>query len=169
MTDLSVRFWQKVNKSGPTPAHFPQIGNCWIWIASGQRYGKIRRSGIYVLAHKISWELANGPVPSGMCVLHRCDNPKCVRPDHLWLGTLLDNVRDRELKRRHPHLNSPPRAYGEKNPAAKLTQKQVQSILKMRGRQVDIGRRFGVAQTTVSRIKLGQSWSKSSGSSGGSP
>jgi len=86
---LANRFWPKVRKGD----------ECWEWIgARGARgYGKMtagpRGSG-HVRAHRVSWELAFGPVPDGLWVLHTCDNPPCVRPDHLWLGTRLDNMRD---------------------------------------------------------------------------
>ena len=91
---VSERFWAKVQK---TPA-------CWVWTASTSRngYGKFRLpEGPLTSAHRISWEWAYGPVPEGMCVLHRCDNPPCVRPEHLFLGTIADNNHDCVTKGRH--------------------------------------------------------------------
>ena len=76
---------------------------CWEW--AGKRtslgYGRLKVGPRYWYAHRRAWVLAKGPIPSGMRVCHRCDNPSCVRPDHLWLGTQTDNVRDMMTKGRH--------------------------------------------------------------------
>lgn len=76
---------------------------CWIWTASknSDGYGGLKLDGKSKKAHRVSWEMHNGPIPPGMHVLHRCDNPPCVRPDHLFLGTHKKNMEDRELKKRH--------------------------------------------------------------------
>jgi hypothetical protein len=92
---LEERFWSKVDRSG----------ECWMWVASlastgyGQFYDKPRRR-TPIGAHRVAWELANGPIPAGLQVLHRCDNPPCVRPDHLFIGTVSDNMRDMYAKGR---------------------------------------------------------------------
>lgn len=92
---LVDRFWEKVNKTE----------TCWLWTASTQGgYGQIGHD-IYlrpVRAHRVSWELHYGPIPAGLDVLHKCDNPPCVRPDHLFIGTALDNVQDMLRKERQP-------------------------------------------------------------------
>lgn len=88
------RFWEKVNKSG----------ECWTWTACTHHqwgYGHFRAGGKLVTAHRYSWELHNGPIPPGMRVCHRCDNPPCVRPAHLFLGTDADNAHDMIAKGRH--------------------------------------------------------------------
>lgn len=99
-TPLAVRFWAKVEKT-PT---------CWEWRgATVTGYGHISMGGVLGkirLAHRISWEMHNGPIPDGLHVCHRCDNPKCVRPDHLFLGTDLDNAQDRDAKGRSRPANS---------------------------------------------------------------
>ncbi|MEN6535472.1 MAG: HNH endonuclease signature motif containing protein [Bryobacteraceae bacterium] len=87
---LEERFWAKVDRGGPVIR--AELGPCWVWKASGQRYGKIRNHGAYVSAHHVSWLITNGAIPDGLWVLHKCDNPKCVRPDHLWLGTGSDHA-----------------------------------------------------------------------------
>lgn len=86
------RFWEKVVKSN----------GCWRWSGStgNYGYGQLRSGEDLERAHRISWELHFGPIPLGMQVLHHCDNPPCVRPDHLWLGTAKTNAEDRQSKGR---------------------------------------------------------------------
>jgi len=85
---LETRFWQLVEM---IPFH-----TCWEWIGAQTRfgYGQFRSNGIVRGAHRVSWEIHNGPIPGGLWVLHHCDNPSCVRPDHLFIGTRTDNMRD---------------------------------------------------------------------------
>ena len=98
VASIEDRFWAKVSA--------PSRHDCWTWTGGRGRggYGNIqRRVGSRrwaVRAHRLSWELHFGPVPAGLWVLHRCDNPPCVNPDHLWLGTRLDNMRDAGRKGR---------------------------------------------------------------------
>ena len=92
---LTARFWSRVEFSP----------HCWVWVGptNDKGYGQIRvggRGSRCLLVHRLSWELHYGPIPPGMCVLHHCDNPPCVRPDHLFLGTLADNNRDMYRKGR---------------------------------------------------------------------
>ena len=82
-----VRFWRYVEKTE----------SCWNWVGKGfypGNYGSFYFKGKTRRAHRVSWILHNGEIPKGMCVCHHCDNPKCVRPDHLFLGTYKDNIWD---------------------------------------------------------------------------
>jgi hypothetical protein len=89
-------FWSRVDTSG----------DCWEWQGArvSKGYGSLAIEGRAATAHRRSWELTYGPIPTGMHVLHRCDNPPCVRPDHLWLGTNTENVYDSMAKGRRDHL-----------------------------------------------------------------
>ena len=94
MSTVEERFWAKVVKSD----------GCWEWTAKHDKngYGRFSPNGQYsqVPAHRFSWELHNGPVPEGMLVCHRCDNPECTNPNHLFLGTPQDNMDDKVRKGR---------------------------------------------------------------------
>ena len=141
---VRARFEDKVD-AGPG-------GGCHLWVAGRKAsgYGTITVARRKVLAHRLSWELANGPIPDGMCVLHRCDNPPCVNPDHLFLGTHADNSRDRNEKGRQ--------ARGVKNRHAKLTPDEVRAIRADTRRQVDIARAYGVTPQAVHDIIRRKNW-----------
>lgn len=158
---LLRRFWEKVDKRGPD--------ECWEWAASrlplGDGYGRIGYGRSNVLAHRMSWVIHNGTIPEGMCVLHKCDNPPCVNPGHLWLGDPGDNARDRSRKGRGAVVDwlggSLP---GESNPAAKLT---VLDVLKMRALYSSgqwsverLVKKFGVSKSQVRRIIRRESWTQ---------
>lgn len=95
--NLEKRFWIKVKKTD----------SCWLWMAGKFHFGhgrfKIRNKNKQ--AHRVSWEMKNGPIPNGMLVCHKCDVPSCVNPDHLFLGTYKDNMQDSLLKGRNYEAN----------------------------------------------------------------
>ena len=148
---LIDRFWIKV-RVGPRQS-------CWEWQGSRtpKGYGNMKVGGRAVAySHRISWIIHAGPIPDGMIVMHSCDNPPCVNPAHLRLGTMAENTADMLRKGRG--------TTGERNYSAKLTWEQVDQIRALyRGRgkgptQQEIADRFGVANSVVSRILTGQIW-----------
>jgi hypothetical protein len=130
--EIDDRFWARVNKNGSTPAHRSELGACWVWVGAHDRdgYGMFNPRGgtSEQRAHRWSWLLNVGSIPDGDHVLHRCDNPPCIRPEHLFTGTELDNARDKVAKDRH--------AYGEHNANAKLT---ADNVVEMRRRYAEGG------------------------------
>lgn len=140
------RFWAKVQKTT----------GCWLWTGAkgGGGYGAIKFEGKVVRAHRISWELVNGPIHDGLFVLHRCDVRLCVNPKHLFLGTHEDNMRDCSRKQRT--------TLGEKQGRAKLKSSDVLEIRRLRSEGVKssvIARKFCISQPTVSQIAKRQRWS----------
>ena len=129
---------------------------CWLVTShylNACGYAVVCRNGKQVLAHRWAYEQANGPIPSDKCVCHSCDNPACVNPDHLWLGTHLENMKDRNQKGRARW----PR--GEEQYKAKLTEDQVIYIRShMEISQTQMARVMGVTQSHVSLIRLRKSW-----------
>lgn len=112
-------------------------------------------------AHRASWMLAHGPIPPGLMVLHRCDNPPCVNPDHLFLGTAKDNVGDMDTKGRR-RTGEPPDQRGELNRFAKLTTEQaleVRELWRFGAQTRAVAERFCLTQDRVRSIGAGKSWS----------
>lgn len=153
--DPVVRFWAKVRKSDGE--------GCWEWTAGKQASGHgffFPKHGKIVRAYRYAWELTFGAIPAGLCVLHHCDNPACVRPDHLFLGTQADNMRDMDAKGRRAKHN-PANQSGEKNHQAKLTADIVQRIKALSAsgvRQAEIMRVTGVDRRRVWSIVHGETW-----------
>lgn len=149
---LEQRFWAKVNKTD-------SVDDCWEWTAykNSQGYGQFRKEGRggQALAHRVSYELNVGSIPDGLLVCHKCDNPSCTNPNHLFLGTVKDNMADKMAKGRAKSLS------GELHGRAKLTTSQVKEIrdrLATGEAQTLIAADYGIAQRTVSRIKNADSW-----------
>lgn len=144
---LAERFWEKVER---------HPSGCWLWTGAlcGKGYGAIRadRARRSLRTHRASYEMANGPIPDGLHVLHRCDNPRCVNPAHLFLGTHQENMDDRARKGRKAKTS------GVANGRSKITDETVRKIRAATGFQAAIGAQYGVSQTTVWKIKRGHSW-----------
>jgi HNH endonuclease len=142
------RFWAQVDRAGRA------AGECWPWAGRCDRYGIFTVGKRAVLAHRYAWTLATaGPVPDGLCVLHECDNPPCCNPAHLFLGTQLQNIEDRQRKGRQ--------ARGERINATKLTPEQVREIRERYAageRQIPLAKEYGINHGTVSRIVNREFW-----------
>ena len=155
MVNWEPRFWAKVARADGDA--------CWQWTAGrfDTGYGAFTIERRTMKAHRVSYELAYGPIPDGAFVCHRCDNPTCVRPDHLFLGTPLDNARDRDVKGRGADRR------GERAGAAKLTRLQVRRIRQLyasgRLSQAALAARFGISQGTVHVIVTGKCWTEEGG------
>jgi hypothetical protein len=154
LTDAD-RFWAGVNKDGP---EHPEWGKCWTWVKAdrGHGYGVLSVNDKEVAAHRFAYTLLVGPIPEGLWVLHHCDNPTCVNPAHLFLGTNQVNAQDRVSKRRS--------AIGSRHGRSKLDPEKVRSIrrrLLLGGREntiAVIARDFGVAPNAINNIKSGLAW-----------
>ncbi len=149
-----VRFWAQVSKAGPD--------DCW-------EFNGVRRSGYgliwvtaerdHIGAHRVSWEIHNGPIPKGLWVLHKCDNRPCVNPSHLFLGTAQDNTSDMIQKGRYVQ---PLRYSGQRNPNSKLSECDAANIKLEYAKggltYKDLGKFFGVSHTHIRGIIHGLSW-----------
>lgn len=142
-------FWKKVDIRG--------ANECWLWLSHVTRngYGETSRNYQRWGAHRLAWTLVNGEIPSEMFVCHTCDNPRCVNPSHLFLGTARDNARDRERKGRGADVR------GELNAGAKLSEARVKSIRRQREKGVpiaDLARRHGVSKAAISLAANRKTW-----------
>ena len=137
---IHERFWSKVDVQGPT--------DCWEWTAAKQPfgYGTFKKDGAMMLAHRVVIGLIGKEIPEGLFVLHHCDNPPCVNPDHLFFGTHQDNARDRDKKNR--------------GNVAKLLPEDVACIRRCKGKitQQRLGEIFGVTQGNIGHILSGFTW-----------
>lgn len=151
-------FWSRTKRDSAT--------GCLLWTGAshggnehGGPYGFLRRQGHYIAAHRQAWIYAHGPIPDGTLILHHCDTPLCVEPfepGHLFTGTHADNVHDMIAKGRQQF---PPK--GEAHHKARLRLADLPGIKQLRGEgwsQQRIANQFGVNQTTISRVLLGQTW-----------
>jgi hypothetical protein len=148
VTADAERFWPKVVKSD----------GCWEWSGAINPFGY----GLFQIghgdphyrgAHRVSWQMHNGPIPDGKLVCHHCDNRRCVRPDHLFLGTIQDNIRDRDAKARQ--------ARGERSASSKLTKDQVVEIRHRHraGAKIrDLAIEFRMSYPAISDITGGRKW-----------
>ncbi|OHD24489.1 MAG: hypothetical protein A2Y38_07640 [Spirochaetes bacterium GWB1_59_5] len=138
---------------------------CWGWKGSrdAKGYARVQLSGTGTrIASRVSWIAHNGEVPAGLVVCHRCDNPGCTNPAHLFLGTQSDNMTDCAQKGRHASVAHPERVpRGSKHWKARLTEEQVLEIaaaLRAGVTQQALADRFGIARSTVGHISQGRNW-----------
>lgn len=154
------RFWQRVDKAS----------ECWEW--TGARtpagYGKIGWAKQDTYAHRIAWMLTHGAIPDGLHVLHRCDNPPCCKPAHLFLGTPADNAQDRDKKgRTSRQVNRTSFHPGSAHPNVRLTEEAVRSIrirVANGERMAGIAREYGVSRQVASDATYGRTWGHIPGS-----
>ncbi len=172
-----VRFCSRtcsVNQNGTPEERFwnrcKQVGECLEWQGKRQRgYGAVKINGKTYKTHRFAWMLTYGEIPTGLLVCHHCDNPPCCRPDHLFLGTFLDNNRDaiakkrnafgdRNGQRKHPDMT--PR--GEQSKCAKLTEEKVRDIfnefLANHPTVVFLSRKHGISQSQIRNIVKRRTW-----------
>lgn len=129
------------------------VSGCWVWPLwkDKEGYGRAKDAdGKTVIAPREAYRLGVGPIPSGLFVLHRCDNPPCVRPSHLFVGTQKDNAQDAIKKGRFVR--------GSRNGGSKITEAQAVAIRVDRRTQMEIAAAYGISQSNVSLIKLGKHW-----------
>ena len=145
-SNIISRFWSKVNKTD----------SCWLWTAGTERrgYGHYWLNGKTIKAHRYSYSLTNGPIPSNMVICHTCDNPSCVNPDHLFLGTTLDNIQDRQSKNRQ--------AKGSKSSKSKLNATQVLEIRNLYATTnttcKELANKYNVSDNAIRLIIVRRNW-----------
>ena len=143
---IEDRFWPKVRKTA----------SCWLWRGgtNGVGYGMILKGRSKVLAHRVSWEMEHGSLDPKARVLHRCDNPACVRPDHLFLGTMKDNMQDMLKKGRNKFLAHK----GEANGQSKLSDLEVRELREKAAADISqnvLAKEYEISQSSVAGLVLG--------------
>ena len=151
LTDKDYRrFWKKVQKR--------RWNQCWYWVGKKARYGLFYLRGGHIGAHRVAYAISTGENPGDLYVCHSCDNQLCVNPRHLWLGTHSDNMADMDAKGRRVFRDQT----GEKNPTAKLTQKQVNQIRKLRATKrftyYELADMFNVSYVMIHQIVTKKTW-----------
>jgi hypothetical protein len=147
------RFWKYVERSN----------GCWLWTGclNDSGYGIFRFEGRNYRATHISLWIYNRPVPQGLCALHKCDNPACVNPDHLYIGDKGQNIQDSYNRGRRPRIDVGDQNRGSRNGMSKLTETDVIKIkqrIQAGETNKDIAAEFGVNSSTISEIKSGRTW-----------
>ena len=148
----AARFWANVHRGN----------GCWNWTGHTKRgYGKMRAGGRSWASHRVSYQIHFGPIPEGLYVLHKCDNPSCVNPAHLEAGTQSENIAQAKRRGRMKPLGGlPDTAAGESAPSSKLTWDQAREIRSRKGEKsrAAIALEYGVSKWCVGDIWLGNTW-----------
>lgn len=140
------------------------MSGCWLWLGALSKYGYGTISGgrahnhVPLFAHRVSWEIANGPIPPGLSICHKCDNTACVNPQHLYAGTQRQNIQDALDRGRWTQHGA---SVGADHHLAKLTEDDVKEIRRAAEAgetRVSLARRFGVDPTNISCITLRKTW-----------
>lgn len=179
--DTSMRFWRKVSLSSPAE-RYPGIGKCWIWegLLSPQGYGRFYVGRRSLPAHRVAYQISERTLSRNEFACHKCDNPACVRPDHIFIGTQKDNVDDMMKKGRqvsglkvkpecaargdrHGSRTQPERVCrGERNPSSRLTEDQVREIRRRYSTgliwQKTLALQFGVTTSNIKKIIARTAW-----------
>ena len=157
----AARFWSRIDKNGPVPAHRPELGPCWLWVGATQTkgYGRVWFRGIVWGTHRLAWFLTHGEVPEDKQVCHHCDNPPCCRPSHHFLGTNQENVADMLRKGRYVVGNRP---LGAAVHSARLTEANVVEIRRRydgsRASVLQLAAAFSVTPQNIKSIVDGRTW-----------
>jgi hypothetical protein len=153
MTSIRSSFLRRLSDF---PAPTPQPTPCRLWQGRVTKHGYgMRPDNSYI--HRWVWAQVNGAIPSGVRVLHRCDNPPCYRYDHLFAGTAKDNTADMMAKGRW--VQGPPLQRGSANPRSKLTEPQVLAIRSRAGEPTRVlAKEYGVSMTTILDVLARQTW-----------
>jgi len=148
---------KKVPAAQRLRTHMQVVGECWEWTGYKSRggYGRIRYCGRSVGAHRVSWIEHFGPIPEGLAVCHKCDNRSCVNPDHLFIGTQADNMRDMQAKKRRRGVGG---QRGEGHHNAKLREEDVRLIRSLAGSDKAIAERFGMTRRYIWSVRHGVTW-----------
>lgn len=147
-------FWKRINKNGPA---YKNLGRCWIYGGAddGSGYGTFGIAGRIHRTHRLSWTISIGEVPVGLCVLHKCDNRRCVNPNHLFLGTRVDNNKDRHAKGREKPCK------GSTNGRAKITEEQaveIRSLQRSGWTYTQLMVKYGLSKSMIGNIVQGKAW-----------
>ena len=143
---LTERFWRYVKKEE----------GCWQWLSyiDPVGYGRLNYKGRPMLASRISYLLHFGEIPDGMAVCHKCDNPSCTNPDHLFLGTQADNIADMEKKGRARKRGKP----GIDHHNSKMNDEAVKDIRSNGASDADNAKKYSVSRATIHSIRVGKTW-----------
>lgn len=141
--------------------HIEKTDACWLWQGRlvGKGYGSIGLGGAGAkqkLVHRLSYEIHKGQIPEGMVVMHKCDNPRCVNPDHLEAGTQSQNIKDAFARGRK--INLPSGLKGEDHGASKLTSDQVLSIRASSLSLNELSALYGVSRSAIERVRYRKTW-----------